>query len=84
MKVIWEKSDLKCGKIVVCNNGASEKWMIGHMFNKEGKCLTLNSLNDGLVNIFPNNESIISALNESYIPVEMAEFLKPEINNERN
>lgn len=76
MKITWEKQDLKCGKIVACNNGAAEKWMIGYTFKSEGKHWTLNSLSDGLVNVFLDDESIISALNERYIPIELAAIAK--------
>ena len=65
MKIIWEASDIRPGR-VVGKAGRKEEWMIGYL-NGEAKAdnFCLISLNDGCVSNRGTAEQLASSLTES-------------------
>lgn len=74
MKVQWEEVDIKPGRIVGKPDRA-ERHMIGYtpgMIRGDNGWRTLNSLADGQVLYFKNNEEVVTHLNDTGdLPVEL-------------
>lgn len=80
MKFIWSDLDIKPGRIVVSANGAKEQWQIGYTYDPTDhdqvlKVYTLNSLDDGLVNIYRSQAKVAEALNGNYIPIQLKDWV---------
>lgn len=69
MKVIWERDDIRSGR-VVGNPERAERWMIGYLPDS-GKP-TLNSMSDGMVVIYESAGALADGLNASRdVPLEL-------------